>query len=253
MKWYFINTFENSGKFNMDFDLCLADYIKEDEAVLRLYRWRPYCISLGANQKTDSINIEKAKRDNIEIVTRPTGGRAILHAEEMTYSVIFPINENTSAKNVYKEINMALLEGLKIYNDKLGNLELETVQPDFPSLYKEEASVVCFTSSAKSEIKYEGKKIVGSAQRKLENSILQHGSILCGSFHKNIVNYLNLSEETYSSLSEDLNSNTTDIRAIINETVNYNNLAKAISEGFEKHFNFNFVEDKQHELLGTSI
>jgi lipoate-protein ligase A len=90
MKWYFINTGANTGKYNMDFDLHLADKCRPGETFLRLYRWNPYCISLGANQDILSVNADKAAADNIDIVIRPTGGRAILHAEEITYSVVIP-------------------------------------------------------------------------------------------------------------------------------------------------------------------
>jgi lipoate-protein ligase A len=119
MKWQLLNTGFNSGVFNMRFDIDLARNSKPGQAVLRLYRWRPYCISLGAHQSFDSVNLNKATDDNVELVKRPTGGRAILHSEELTYSVIFPISENLSAKNIYYHINLALLEGLTIYNSEL--------------------------------------------------------------------------------------------------------------------------------------
>ena len=162
MRWQFFNTGFNSGKYNMDYDMDIAKNIKPGEAVLRLYRWQPYCISLGANQNFESVNLSKAVEDNIDVVKRPTGGRAILHSEELTYSVIFPILENLSARNLYHEINLALLEGLKIFNSKLDEVELENNQPNFNAFYKEEKSTICFAMPAKSEIKYSGKKLVGS-------------------------------------------------------------------------------------------
>ena len=69
-------------------------------------------------------------------------------------------------------------------------MELEKSQPDFREFYKEGHSAVCFAVPAKSELKFDGRKLVGSAQRKFGNVILQHGSILCGEFHKKIVDYL---------------------------------------------------------------
>ena len=57
MKWKFLNSGVNSGKFNMDFDIFLAENLEAETAILRLYRWNPYCISLGANQSLDDINL----------------------------------------------------------------------------------------------------------------------------------------------------------------------------------------------------
>ena len=238
MKWQLLNTGFNSGKFNMDFDIDLARNALRGEAVLRLYRWQPYCISLGANQDFETINIEKASVNNIDVVKRPTGGRAILHSDELTYSVVLPVSENLSARNIYHEINLALLEGLIIYNPKLNKIELENDQPDFPSFYREEKSTICFAVPAKSELKYSGKKLVGSAQRKLGNTILQHGSILCGSYHINIVNYLNT--ENLETLKKEINKTTIDLGTILNQTIDYERLAESIAEGFENNFNMKF-------------
>ena len=246
MRWRFINTGFNSGKFNMDYDIDLARNIKPGEAVLRLYRWQPYCISLGANQNFESINQEKVSADKIDVVKRPTGGRAILHSEELTYSVVLPVSENLSARNIYHEINLALLEGLKIYNPKLNNAELENSQPDFPSFYKEEKSTICFAVPAKSELKYSGKKLVGSAQRKLGSTILQHGSILCGSYHLNIVNYLNT--ENSESLKKEIENTTIDLGSILNENIDYERLSESIVKGFEIKFDMKLEESLNAEL-----
>ena len=241
MNWRFINTGFNSGKFNMAYDIQLAKNCMTNEAILRLYRWKPNCISLGANQGFDSINIEKAKEDSIDIVKRPTGGRAILHAEELTYSVTMPIERDSSARNIYSEINKALYEGLSLYNNKLAAVELESSQPDFREFYKEEQSAVCFAVPAKNELKFDGRKLVGSAQRKLGSVILQHGSILCGQFHKKIVDYLIVNEENYEKIISSLN-NTADLYSITGQEVNYDLLAQSIASGFESYFDMTLNE-----------
>jgi len=246
MRWQFVNTGFNSGKFNMDYDIDLARNIKPCEAILRLYRWQPYCISLGANQNFKSVNLNKAAEDKIGVVKRPTGGRAILHSEELTYSVVIPVSENLSARNIYHEISLALLEGLRIYNPKLNKVELENSQPDFPSFYKEEKSAICFAVPAKSELKYSGKKLVGSAQRKLGNTILQHGSILCSSYHLNIVNYLNT--ENFETLKAEIENTTTDLGSILNESIDYENLAESIAKGFDIKFETKFEGSLNQEL-----
>ena len=118
MNWRLIDTGINTGSYNMEFDLNLAKEVKPESAILRLYRWNPYCISLGANQDIKEINIEKAAADGIDIVKRPTGGRAILHSEELTYSVVMFLDSGSSPRNIYEQINFALIEGLKLYNSE---------------------------------------------------------------------------------------------------------------------------------------
>lgn len=241
MKWYFLDTGFNTGKYNMDFDITLANSSKEDEAYFRLYRWEPYCISLGANQNLSSVSLRKTESDNIDIVKRPTGGKAILHAEELTYSVVFPLQGNSSLRSLYCEINKALKEGLVLYDEKLSGIELATEQPDLRNFYKESLSEICFAVSTKSEINFEGKKLVGSAQRKFGQKVLQHGSILCGDFHKKIIQYLNLSEKNISNVETKLLDKTIELEKILCREVDYNKLINCLVKGFEKFFNVNFL------------
>jgi len=242
MNYYYLNTGSNNGQYNMDYDIQLAKISKPGEFYLRLYRWNPFCISLGANQKYDSINIKKANDDKIEIVKRPTGGRAILHSEELTYSVVAYGKDQKSAHHFYNEINKALKAGLILYNKKLSAIELETKQPDFSKIYKESKGNVCFATTAKSEIKFEDKKLVGSAQRKLGNNLLQHGSILCGNYHKNLIKYLNLPEAEILDISNKINHVTIELKSILNDDINYLNLEEAVKIGFEYHYGEIFKE-----------
>ena len=167
MNWTFINTGTNTGIYNMNYDLQLVENCKLNEAYFRIYRWKPYCISLGYTQNILDVNQEKATSENIDIVRRPTGGRAILHAEEITYSVVIPLTEGYTARSVYTKISEALINGLTKYDKILCDAELETVQPDFAKLHKQPDGMVCFASTAKSEVKFKGKKLIGSAQRKM--------------------------------------------------------------------------------------
>jgi lipoate-protein ligase A len=249
MKWFVINSGFNTGRMNMDIDISLAESCKSDEAVLRFYRWNPYCISLGANQKIEEINVDRADCDNIDVVHRPTGGRAILHAEELTYSVIYPVDETTSFRNLYHEINLALIRGLTNYHSDLALLEMENKQPDFPTIYRKSKSSLCFAVPAKSEIKFKGKKLVGSAQKKLRHSLLQHGSILCGDYHLRIADYLDLSYEESNLMKEELTAKTTDLFSILNESIDYSQLINSLRKGFSDHFNIKMEDIKQEESV----
>lgn len=248
MIWRFINTGFNPGGFNMDYDLELVRNFS-GSSVLRVYKWKPYCISLGANQDYNSVDQKKISDDGFDIVKRPTGGRAILHAEELTYSIVYPVSEDKTPKQIYREINLALKNGLKIYNPIFEKLELEHSQPHFPTFYKDTKSTLCFAVSAMNELNYQGKKVVGSAQRKIGNVILQHGSILCGSFHKRIIDYLNLPDDKLGEIKNEIEQTTTELEAILGEEINYQKLSGAIKEGFENHFNVKLEEEIFSETI----
>ncbi|TSA26860.1 MAG: hypothetical protein D4R68_06755 [Ignavibacteriales bacterium] len=249
MNWHFINSHENTGIYNMQFDIELANVCKPDEAYFRIYRWNPYCISLGANQSFDDIDQDKTKTDGIDIVKRPTGGRAILHAEELTYSVVLPYNFELSPREIYFRISNALMRGLEIYNPILAKSQLEDYQPNFPKLLEEPSGVLCFASTARNEVKFNGKKLIGSAQRKMNNIILQHGSILCGPFHKKLVDYINSDEVTKNALSLELNSKTTELGTILNEEIDYQKLKTCLIVGFELEWQIKF--EPASELIFT--
>ncbi len=232
MIWHFIDSASSSGEFNMELDIFLSEICKEDEAFFRLYRWNPYTISLGANQNISEIDLDKCKEDNIGIVKRPTGGRAILHADELTYSLIIPVGYGLTARDIYNKVSITLSTALAKYHHKLSSVELENVQPKFKELLNNPSGSLCFASTAKSEVKYEGKKLIGSAQRKMNKVILQHGSILCGKKHSELPTYL-LDKTHTQELKVELFNKTIEIETIINQKIDYTSLAHAIKLQFQ--------------------
>ncbi|MBU0474280.1 MAG: hypothetical protein KKF62_08960 [Bacteroidetes bacterium] len=241
MIWHFIDTKSSSGQFNMELDIFLSKICKDNEAFFRLYRWNPYTISLGANQNIDEIDIDKCNEENIGLVKRPTGGRAILHAEELTYSLILPFTFGLSAREVYNKVSLTLSAALAKYDSKLSSVELENTQPNFKSLLDNPSGALCFASTAKSEVKFNGKKLIGSAQRKLNNVVLQHGSILCGKRHADLPDYL--SDKTHNTeLKKELSEKTIEIETIINKRIDYVHLSQIIKNQFENDWNFAFKD-----------
>lgn len=224
----------------MDYDLQLVKSVSPNSPILRFYGWKPYCISIGANQSYNEINSFLAEKNHVDIVKRPTGGRAILHAEELTYAVIMPNSSEISGRKLYEAISQSIVYGLKDYNSKMDKVELENGNPDFGNLLKEASGSLCFASTAKSEIKFGGKKLVGSAQRKLGSTILQHGSILIGTYHKGLIDYLNLNEQEKFNLMNEIEEKTTEISSIINADVNISDLQETIVTGFENVLNAKF-------------
>lgn len=240
MKWTLILSGLNTGEYNMNFDIELTSKCNPDLAFFRLYRWQPFCISLGANQKIEDIDSIKTDNDGIDIVKRPTGGRAILHAEELTYSAIIPLHNTLTPKEIYEKISRSLIRGLTTYNQIFSNLELENLQPNFPELLKQPTGVLCFGSTAKNEVKFNGKKIIGSAQRKLDKVILQHGSILCGTYHQKLIEYINSDKSNKELFAKELFEKTTEIETVTGTPINYYSLINSIIEGFKKEWQVEF-------------
>lgn len=245
-KWEFIDSGFGTGKYNMDFDLNLVERCRdEDISFLRFYRWKPYAISLGYNQNRFSqeqiINTFKCAEDGIDIVTRPTGGRAVLHSEELTYSVVF--KSSRPVKDLYRDVSLAILNGLKTISPKLDNLSLTQETPDLLKLAKTGMNNLCFNSQVKYEINYKGRKLVGSAQRKFGNIVLQHGSILTGNHHKNIVNYLNITNSEKAKMAREIDEKTVCLNDLLGGKIHYNEVKKAVFNGFESTFGINFISE----------
>lgn len=180
--WRYIHSGPNLGVYNMavDEELLARAQAGEDRPALRLYAWQPPAVSLGRFQKSETVvNAEACKRLGFDIVRRITGGRAVLHDKELTYSIIARTDNPLFPGNVlgtYKVIAAGLLAGLRNIGIAAeivsrGGRHAERVERDA----KEAA---CFSSPSWYEILVQGRKIVGSAQRRVPGAFLQHGSIL---------------------------------------------------------------------------
>ncbi len=160
---------EHTGKENMQIDSdILEKAIKANaqEPVFRLYGWKPKCISLGRNQKWDFITGE------IDSVRRLTGGRALLHDNEITYSYVSPVSIIPNGESViesYKYISGILINFFKTLGIELDFGENKRVSTHFD---------YCMLVSTGADVCYQGKKLIGSAQCRKQGYILQHGSIL---------------------------------------------------------------------------
>lgn len=164
-----------SGAENMKIDeeiLNSAIHNQSQEPVFRLYGWSPRCVSLGRNQKDDFVDYEKFRKLGIDVVRRLTGGRALLHDIEITYSFVCPENYLKNGGNVtqsYMEISQILIDGFKNLGIDLEFGGGKSVNTKFD---------YCMLISTGADLCYEGRKFIGSAQCRKNGYILQHGSIL---------------------------------------------------------------------------
>lgn len=180
-----------------------SNYHEFNLPILRFYGWKRDTISLGFHQKKEQVLENKIITSNIDLVRRPTGGRAIFHSNELTYSIIYPVSE-LSKFVLYKKINTAFKKAF----DKFTLASLENEDADLASFYKKKDSFSCFAVSARGEMKSNDKKLIGSAQRIYKDAILQHGSIMLGAEHLKLVDYLNIEPYHRQSFKERLESRT---------------------------------------------
>lgn len=162
------------GARNMATDEALMEAAREGGMVLRFYRWDPPSLSLGRNQEArDLFDPEAADRRGIDIVRRPTGGRAVFHHRELTYAVTAPAGRWGGLRASYRRINRALLTGLsRLGADVAAAGRSPSGRAPGPS------GRACFRDPLPGEIVAAGRKLVGSAQWREGGALLQHGSLL---------------------------------------------------------------------------
>lgn len=213
---------------------------------LRLYTWSPSAVSIGYFQKINSAtDINKCEEAGIDVVRRPTGGRAVLHDQEITYSVCassqnFPQLGN-SIGETYKQISLAFLEALKILGIK------GEWARSIPKLKKGEIYYKpCFVSSSRFEICVENKKLIGSAQRRFGQVFLQHGSIPLKKNRKSLA-YLLPKNKDINKIDNLLKNQSTSIEEFLGCEIEVRKIAEAVKCGFEKYFKIKFRDDDLSE------
>ncbi len=239
--WRLIPVRQDTGAFHMAADACLAGS-ESSLPALRLYRWQPPALSLGYHQSEKRINFKRCAEAGIDVVRRPTGGRAVLHADELTYAVVLPVHSPLASggvHSVHNRISQALAEGIR----QLGvNIELREQSDNLQEHYtSSSAGEICFSSSTKYELQINGKKSVGSAQRKFANTILQHGSILVGPAHQDIASLLKASTASQDQISVTLKSSTTYLQRHLAASPDLGELAACITRAFQHHFNCEYT------------
>jgi lipoate-protein ligase A len=215
--------------------------------VMRVYQWLPWCISLGYHQSDRCLNQDLCRKEGVDVVRRQTGGRAVFHAEEITYSVILPRDHalSVSVSMTYQYLSQGLANGLR----KLGvPASFQRRAVDLKSHYTKKISASCFSAASLHEIVVHGKKLVGSAQRRLPGGVLQHGSILIGSAHLTLFQYFKgLTGDERESLTSEMAGKTATIESVLQSPVSIDRISQALREGMAETFKINF-----HEKILTS-
>jgi lipoyl(octanoyl) transferase len=170
------------GTLNLAVDEVLLDSLSSTASppatYLRFYQWDRPTLSLGFSQKAERVvDFDFCKSHGIAIIRRPTGGRAVLHHRELTYAVVsndlafFPL---AAIPPTYKKIATALKSGFRYLNLET---EIADTPPSEKASVKPSLAAACFAATSHYELSFQGRKLVGSAQRRTQNAFLQHGSI----------------------------------------------------------------------------
>lgn len=215
------------GRFQLHFG--------RNSCLWRFYGWQPHAVTIGYNQDIESIDTACCLGAGIDVVRRPTGGRAVFHAEEFTYSFYAETKQENAA--VYRTVHEILMLALR----ELG------VQSEFcrSTLHETRAKgppVTCFTASARHELQVKGRKLVGSAQRRTHDVLLQHGSIPLTGRHKEIVRLIACADGSTERVAlEEMERKTVSLQEVLGYIPRYDTFVEAMRQAVLSHSGTNML------------
>lgn len=224
----------SAGPTNMGVDEALATLCR-DGATLRFYAWEAPTLSIGYSQCSSEIDLAACRKSTVYLVRRPTGGRAVLHQQELTYSLILPMRPPWTTFSIaesYRRINVCLLRGLEL-------LGLEVRVGRRPRQVKGALSPFCFAAISQHEVLVGRKKVIGSAQRRFPTALLQQGSILLDFDPAGILDLLRPAERAAAAGAL---GTVGSLREALGRLPNRLEVETAIRGGFAREMGVEFVE-----------
>lgn len=240
--WRLVITPQSNGAWNMAVDEAILKSfsLSNPLPVLRLYAWEPACLSLGYAQPSADVDFDRLNSRGWQVVRRPTGGRAILHTDEITYAVIAPHNEPRMAGGVlesYQVLSKALLRALDLINtpaEAISNPEAQSAT--------DTTDPICFEVPSNFEITVKGKKLIGSAQARKKEGVLQHGTLPLFGDLARITQVLNFQdEEKRQQAAERLLSHAITVEGALGKRISWDDAAQAFIEGFKESLNIGLI------------
>jgi lipoate-protein ligase A len=259
VEWRLIKDSYHNGFINMAVDEAIMIAHKNGlvPPTIRFYQWSPPAVSLGYFQDLKKeINVKVCQDIGIDIVRRPTGGKAVLHDQELTYSFIIKENDplvNDSILETYKKISGGIIRGLSYLGIKAelvllrGKLENNLLgRSDKARIHHLDFKSICFSIPSQYEVQVEGKKIVGSAQVRKGGVVLQHGSLLIKLEKDKLFSVFNFPSV---QIREKLKSKfkATSLEEILKRKIDFSELSNILPRGFEEEFGVRLVESKLTE------
>lgn len=240
-RWRVIRTAPAPGAWNMALDEAILEAATRGDVppTLRLYAWNPPCLSLGYAQPIRDVDMERLEANGWDLVRRPTGGRAILHTDELTYSISGPEEDPVLEGDIlssYRRLSSAILAAL----EKIG-LGVQAKPREHGKPNKQPVPV-CFEVPSNYEITADGKKLVGSAQARRKGGVLQHGTLPLHGDLTRIVQALAFpDEETRQNAAERLLARATTVEDGIGEVISWEDAAEAFTNAFASTLNLRFI------------
>lgn len=227
--WRLLNTGLAEGAWNMAVDEAIVRAVHAGlvPPTLRFYGWSPPCLSLGQAQAAAEVDFGACAALGIDVVRRSTGGRAILHTDELTYSVVAPESDPRVSGDIvtsYRKLSAGLMEGLRL-------LSVPGVQaaPQTESPANHPNSPVCFEAPSHYEITVQGKKLAGSAQMRKGGMVLQHGALPLTGDIARICQLLRLAPNP-----DRVRARAATVEAVIGRIVSFEAAADAMAQGFAR-------------------
>jgi len=242
--WRIIISEPGNGPWNMALDeaFLLSTAKEYQPPTLRFYTWEPYCLSIGHAQKVSEIDVDSLYSLGWDIVRRPTGGRGILHADELTYSITAPENYTGISGSIidsYRMISSGLIIGLK----NIG-IHANSKPKDVSKKYLSK-DPICFQYPSDYEITFEGKKLIGSAQARRHKGILQHGAIPLHGDITRIISVLKFNtNDAKFEAKQLLQQRATSIEMALGVIIQKETLINKMIDGFEEALNIKLVVGK---------
>lgn len=256
-QWYFIDSGKCSPSFNMALDEALLNWHSQQlmPPIIRFYEWQTATVSIGYFQSVErDINMDEVNSQQMGFVRRPTGGRAVLHEHELTYSIIVSENYPNMPETV-TEAYRVLSEGLVHGFQHLGlQAAFSVPTEELKRALKQPKSAVCFDAPSYYELVVEGKKVAGSAQTRQKGVILQHGAILLSLNIEKLLSVFHFqSEEARELMRLQLPQKAVAIDQLTDRKITINDCKKAFHLGFEETLHIELVpykltEEQLHEV-----
>jgi lipoate-protein ligase A len=224
----------------MAVDESILEHIQRGETkpTLRLYAWDPPCLSLGHAQSFKDVDVERLRSKGWDVVRRLTGGRAILHTDELTYSVIGSADEPVLSGGVLESYNR-LAQALMFAIHELGlPVEMKEHANESAAL---NLNPVCFEVPSTYEITVNTKKLIGSAQARKKEGVLQHGSLpLTGDLTRICQALVFENESARENAAQRLLSRATTVESVLGKEINWEIAAQSFVHGFEMQLGIKF-------------